>query len=156
MSWSVVPRRAATLASIPFTLIGAGLASALDEAVSIAKTDAPWGLPTKRIPSGPKASAPADFRSGLPFCNPLVTSAAWSSPALRAAVNSTVKDKRIALGIVRSFRKKGKKPCGERQRWQREPPLCYARESGRNKSRDEVAVRTGSLPESAGKVAGGS
>src|SRR6516225_8062364 len=106
MSCSVVPRRAATLPSIPFTLIGAGLASDLDEPVSIAKTDAPWGSPTKRIPSGPKASAPADFRSGLPFCNPLVTSAAWSTAALTAAVNSTVKDKRIALGIVRSFRKK--------------------------------------------------
>jgi hypothetical protein len=49
----------------------------------------------------------------LPFCNPLVTSAAWSSAALRAAVNSTVKDKRVALGIVRSFRKKVNNPVAK-------------------------------------------
>ena len=53
--------------------------------MSIANSAAPLVSPTNRIPSGPNASGPADFRSGVPF----LRLAVGSAPRANAAVKHT-------------------------------------------------------------------
>ena len=58
--------------------------------VSTAKIAAPLGSPINRTPRGPKASGPADFRSGLPLSSPLVASAC-AADAVSAETRATTR-----------------------------------------------------------------
>src|SRR6187399_322785 len=74
--WSAEePRWAAILSFSPGRSASEAL-PALASPVSTAKICAPKGSPMNRTPSGPKARGPADLRSALPDCIPVVKLAA--------------------------------------------------------------------------------
>src|SRR5579871_5414493 len=87
----MVPREAAILASIPLTSSDAPEALAVRSSVSMAKILADMESPTNRMPSGPKASGPADLRSALP----VVMGAAIAEAA--ASATSTVDRKKVEV-----------------------------------------------------------
>ena len=73
VSWRAsVPSIVAIFPETSLTATGAFSADSVLSPVSIAKSAAPAVSPTNKMPSGPKASFAADFRSGLPsFSSPL-------------------------------------------------------------------------------------
>src|SRR5271154_3303614 len=90
--WSAVaPSTAAILPSIPCTFTEPDEA-ALESPVSIATICAPSESPTNRIPSGPKASGPADLTSAFPMVMPVVAGAATAR--LTMATNRTSVNRR--------------------------------------------------------------
>src|SRR5262245_33203002 len=62
---------------------------------------APWGSATNRTPSGPKARAVADFRSGVPFFNPGTSSARAAGTNARVTRAARRRTREI---MARSFR----------------------------------------------------
>src|SRR6516165_4639663 len=66
----------------------------------MAKSAAPLVSPTNRMPSGPKASGPADFRSGFPCLRLAVGSAAAAIAALKPIPASAPHATRIAVLVI--------------------------------------------------------
>ena len=91
---------AAILPARSLTWTGCFSAAGARSPVSIAKSAAPLVSPTNRIPSGPNANGPADFRSGVPFFRLAVGSAAAAIAALRPIPASITAAARIAILVM--------------------------------------------------------